>query len=58
MIKLSFSKMVEILQIGLYELHNEKTLFSNVDEKKQCVFLIFTIKLFSTALSNLTGLLL
>ena len=50
--------MVEILQIGLYELHNEKTLFSNVDEKKQCVFLIFTIKLFSTALSNLTGLLL
>ena len=36
------------------ELHNEKTLFSIMDERNS-VFLIFTIKLFSTALIYLTA---
>ena len=36
------------------ELHNEKTLFSIMDERNS-VFLIFIIKLFSTALICLTA---
>ena len=38
-----------------FNLHNEKTLFSIKNKRKSVFFLIFTIKLFSTALSNLTA---
>ena len=48
--KLRSSGQIEILQIGLIY---EKTLFSIMDERN-VFFLIFTMELFSAALSDLT----